>query len=118
DAAVADLVAERFEQIAAGEVLEQRFRAEVDGSQRELRNVALALPGESDSSVLLLAARDVQHGEGAVSSAAATGLLVELAAALGASERRQTVIVVSTSGGPGAGAVRRLLEALSERFEP
>ena len=53
DDAVADLVRERFEEIPAGAVTEQRFEAEVDGESRELRNVLLTLPGEAASTVLI-----------------------------------------------------------------
>jgi len=118
DEAVADLVSERFGQIAAGEVLEQRFEAKLDGEERELRNVTLILPGRSDRSMLLLAARDATGGEGATSSAAATGLLAELAVALGTAERQRTVIVASTTASEGALGVRELLEGLPERYEP
>src|SRR6187455_2860988 len=41
DAAVADLVAARFDEVPAGAVTEQRFDTEVDDETRSLRNVLL-----------------------------------------------------------------------------
>ena len=49
DAAAADLVADRFDEIATGAVSEQRFEAYLDGDDVELRNVLLTLPGEASS---------------------------------------------------------------------
>src|SRR5690606_13825844 len=87
DMAAADFVEENFGQISAGRVHEQRFSADVGGSTRELRNVILVLPGATDESVLVVAGRDSRAGPGATTSAAATGVLLELAAVLGTTER-------------------------------
>jgi hypothetical protein len=118
DLAAADFVEERFGQIAAGRVLEQNFTAEIDGSDRELRNVVLLLPGASDEAVLVLAGRDARVGPGVASSAAATGVLLELANWLGTTERERTLILASTDGASeGAAGAHELLKALPERFE-
>ncbi|HEY8465922.1 MAG TPA: hypothetical protein VIL04_03880 [Solirubrobacterales bacterium] len=119
DLAAADLVEERFAQIPAGRVLEQNFTAEVGGEDRELRNVVLVLPGATDEAVLVIAGRDARVGPGTASSAAATGVLTELAVALGASERERTLILASTDGASeGAAGAHELLRALPERFTP
>lgn len=99
DAASADLVAQRFELVDAGQVSEQRFESSFDGEDVALRNVILTLPGESDSTIVVMAARDSARGPGAASSAAATGVLTELATELGATEHRKTIVLVSTDGG-------------------
>src|SRR5687768_12645465 len=79
DEAVADLVVERFDEIPAGAVAQQRFEAAVDGEPESLRNVLLTLPGDAAATVVVAAGRDADPGPGAASSAAATGILVELA---------------------------------------
>lgn len=116
DAAVADLVAERFEEIPAGAVSEQSFEASYEGSEVELRNVLLTLPGEADSSIVIVAARDSATGPGAATSAAATGILIELAGALGVAGHDKTYVLASTSGAAtGAAGARELVESLPER---
>src|SRR3954452_16427229 len=75
DAAIADLVAGRFDEIPSGAVTEQRFGTEIDGEQRTLRNVLLTLPGDADSTILIVAGRDTTAPPGAASSAAATVIL-------------------------------------------
>ncbi len=64
DVAIADFVAERFDEVAAGAVTEQLYEAEVDGEQVSLRNVAITLPGDADSTIVVLAARDSPSGRG------------------------------------------------------
>jgi hypothetical protein len=116
DEAVADLVVERFSEVAAGAVTEQEFDAEFEGEEVTLRNVLLTLPGDAGSLVVVFAPRDAARGEGAVSSAAATGLLVELAEALGNREHEKTFLLASTSGSTaGAAGARALLDGLPER---
>lgn len=117
DRAAADLVAERFGEIATGRVHQQPWDQRVNGERRELRNVALVLPGRSDESILVVAGRDTRTAPGFVSSAAATGVLVELALELGAADRERTIILASTDGSAeGATGVRRLLDGLPERL--
>jgi hypothetical protein len=107
DSAVADLVSERFSAVGAGIVTEQTFDSSFEGSAVELRNVILTLPGESDRTVVVLAARDSTRPDGAVSSAAATGVLLELAGILGTSEHAKQVVLVSTDGGSAGAAGAR-----------
>jgi hypothetical protein len=115
DNAIADLVATRFDEVPAGAVTEQRFDAEVDDETRSLRNVLLTLPGDASSAVVIAAARDADPGPGAVSTAAATGILVELANALRVSHSK-TFILASVDGSTVGGAgVRELIDGLPER---
>jgi hypothetical protein len=115
DSAIADLVAERFEEILAGAVTEQAFEAEFEGEDVSLRNVLLTLPGETASTVVILAPRDAARGPGAATSAAATGILIELADALRVGHEK-TYVLASTSGtAAGAAGARQLLESLPER---
>jgi hypothetical protein len=115
-AAAADIVSERLEEVASGEVAEQRFEASVDGDDVELRNVLLTLPGTSDRTIVLVAERSAQAGTGAVTSAAATGMLLELAAQAGVSSRESTLIFASIDGaGAESEGIRELVGALPER---
>ncbi len=112
----ADLVRRSFEAVASGSVAEQRFGASVDGEEVELRNVLLTLPGTSDHAVVVLAGRSSREGSGAASSAAATGVLTELAAELGVSGRERTLIFGSIDGADAeTQGARELLEALPDR---
>lgn len=116
DDQLADLVESRFDEIAAGAVSEQSFEAEYEGEQVEMRNVLLTLPGEASSSIVVAAARDSAEGPGAATSAAATGVLIELANALGVAGHDKTYILASTSGSAaGAAGARELLAGLPER---
>ena len=72
---------ERFEEIVSGTVAEQTVDASVDGEDVELRNVLLTLPGTTDRAIVVIAGRDSRgRAPGRASSAAATGVLLELAA--------------------------------------
>jgi hypothetical protein len=114
-AAAADFVRSRFEEIASGQVAEQRFEASVEGDDLDLRNVLLTLPGSTDQAIVILAARDSRAGTGAASSAAATGLLLELATELGVSGRNRTLVLASIDGAEAeAEGARELLDALPE----
>lgn len=116
DAAVADLVAERFGEVAAGSVAEQSFQASYEGEEVGLRNVLLTLPGDPERTVVVLAGRDSPEGPGAATSAAATGVLIELAHTLGLSGHEKTYVLASTSGTTaGAAGARELLDGLPER---
>ena len=99
DAAAASIVAERFRAIPAGSVSEQSFTAELDGDDTELRNVLVTVPGDPNHTIAVIAARDAPRGEGAASSAAATGVLVELAETLGAAGHDSTFVLASTTAG-------------------
>ncbi len=118
DNAAADLVAERFGAVVAGNLGEQTVETTVDGEDVELRNVLLTLPGTSDRAIVLLAGRDSREGDGAASSAAATGVLLELADELAVAGRRRTLILGSTSGASAEGqGARELIKGLPERTE-
>ena len=113
DDAVADLVRERFGAIEGGQVTEQSFDSTFDGEDVTLRNVILTLPGSSESTILVVAARDSAEGTGTTTSAAATATLLGLADDLGRSRRTKTMIFASTSGGSiGAEGAGRLIEEL------
>jgi hypothetical protein len=115
DAAIADLVADRFAAIAGASVSEQEVPASLDGEDVTLRNVILTLAGNGPETVVVLAGRDSRIGPGAASSAAATGLLVELAEGLAATSHDMTYVFASTSGGTaGADGVRGLIDGLLE----
>ena len=115
DDAAADLVAKRFKAIPAGAVSEQPVAADYDGDEVHLRNVILTLPGDSDRTILVIASRDSASGSGAATSAAATGLLIELANALGVTQHERTIVLASTSGSAaGAAGARALTSALPQ----
>jgi hypothetical protein len=116
DAAIADMVAKRFESVAEGQVAEQRFDHSFEGDQVELRNLILTLPGESARSVVVVAARDSASGPGAASSAAATATLLELVDKLRTSRHTKTLVFVSTdSGSDGAAGAREFAERYAAR---
>ncbi|MDX6586628.1 MAG: hypothetical protein QOI31_1101 [Solirubrobacterales bacterium] len=116
DNAVADLVAERFGSVVTGSLGEQTVKATIDGEETELRNVLLTLPGESDHAIVVIAGRDTREGEGAPSSAAATGVLLELMNQLSVAGRNRTLILASTSAASAEGqGARELIEALPGR---
>lgn len=113
DAAVADLVRERFAAIESGEVAVQELDSSFEGSDVTLQNVVLTLPGESEEVLLVLAHRDSASGPGAASSAASTAALIALAEDLGASRRNRTIVVASTAGGSdGADGARELVSSI------
>lgn len=113
DEAAADLVRQNFDQIPAGSVSEQEFSAEVDGDDVDLTNVLVTLPGSADRTIAIVASRDSPQGPGAVTSAAATGVLVELAQTLGVSGHDATYVLASTTGGEAG--VRAFIEELPSR---
>ena len=55
----------------------------MDGYDVELRNIILTLRGAGERAILIVAGRSSHDEPGVASSAAATGVLVELAAELG-----------------------------------
>jgi peptidase M28-like protein len=111
DEAAANLVAKRFRAIRAGEISEQQYDSDFEGDDVTLRNVLLTLPGETERTIAIVAARDSARGQGAVSSAAATAALLELAQELGATTHAKTLLFASTDGGSdGATGARRLTE--------
>jgi hypothetical protein len=113
DERVADFLIERFKDVRAGAVSEQRFEAEVDGEEVALRNVLITLPGDLGRTIVIVAGRDAPRAPGAASSAAATGALLELAGSLGIGGHDATYVLASTSG--GAAGVEHLVDALLDR---
>jgi Peptidase family M28 len=115
DAAAADLVEERFAEVDGGTVSEQVFDSSYEGEDVSLRNVILTLPGETERTVMVIAGRDSPRGPGAAASAAATGVLIELANVLGNFDHSKTVVLASTDGvADGASGARELAEGLAE----
>jgi hypothetical protein len=118
DAAVADLVEQRFKQAEGGEVSEQTFTGEFDGDAVDLRNVILTLPGDSARTLVLLAPRDSASGPGAASSAAATATLLELVNELSTLSHTKTLVFVSTDGSTaGAQGAREFAQNYPQRAE-
>lgn len=115
-AAARDFVVERLAAVGTGELMRQRFEAELGGRRVAMENLVLVLPGASDRRVVAMARRDSAEPPGAVSSAAATGALLEMAAAAGAARHRKTLIFVSTEGAAAGGAgARRFAERFPRR---
>ena len=112
DSAAADLVAKRFDAVPAGAVSEQRFDGRV--RRRRRRRCATSCspcPGDGTSTIVVAAARDSPRAPAAASSAAATGVLLELADALGERQHERTFVLASTSGSAtGATGMRELLD--------
>jgi hypothetical protein len=114
DAEAARIVAEHFDQVRAGSVAERSHEDTVDGEQVELSSVYLTLPGNTPEAIVVLADRAAAEGTGSSSSAAATGVLVELASAVGLAGHERTLILVSTSDASvGAEGVKELLDSLA-----
>ena len=116
DEETADLVAQSFGEVAAGAVSEQRFDADYNGDQVSLRNVVLTLPGDGPNTIVVTAPRDSADPPGAASSAAATGILLELARSLGERQHERTFVVASTSGSEaGEAGIRELIDGVADR---
>ncbi len=83
DEASAKFVRERFAAVQGGELAQQPFDTSVDGADVRTSNVVLTIPGASEQTLLVVAPRDTIAGDGATTSASATGALLTLAEALG-----------------------------------
>ncbi len=109
DDVAADIVQRSFERVRGGEVSNQRFSS--DGV--EMRNVVLRLPGANDRTVALVAPRDSDGATGATTSAAATGILMELATELGATSHGASLVLASTDGSTaGAAGAKELASSV------
>jgi hypothetical protein len=116
DEQAAEVVRKSFEDLSGGTVSEQTYDSSYAGDDVSLRNVLLTLPGTSPSTIAVVAARDSAIQPGAVSSAAATGVLIELARALSATDHTETIVLVSTDGGAdGASGARTFLDDYADR---
>ncbi len=100
DATAADIVERVFAQVHGGQVTNQTFSSD----DVAMRNVVLTLPGANDRVVGLVAPRDTSDGPGATTSAAATGILMELATELGATSHGATLVIASTDGSTAGAA--------------
>jgi hypothetical protein len=111
DAATADLVAASFE--------ERGFDVEVDEfseSGHELRNVIATRTGSERERIVVMAARDADSIPDAAGSAADTGALLQVAAALEGRAPRKTVVLASVDGSTlGEAGARRFAETDADR---
>src|SRR4029077_5371513 len=79
DNAMAEQVKQQFSAIDGASVSEQRFSGSFHGRDLDLRNLIAPRPGESNRQIALIAPRDVAQGSGAVTSAAATAAILQIA---------------------------------------
>src|SRR3954454_18091820 len=110
DNAMADQVAQQFKSIDGAPVAEQRFSGSFRGHDVDLRNLIATLPGESDRQIALIAPRDVARGSGAVTTAASTAAMLQIANSFSGSSHHKTLVFVSTDGSSiGAQGARRFI---------
>lgn len=110
DNAMAEQVRAQFSSIDGATVSEQRFDGTFHGHDVQLRNLIATLPGESNRQIALIAPRDVARGSGAVTSAAATAAMLEIANSFSGSAHHKTLVFVSTDGSSiGALGARRFV---------
>src|SRR4051795_4334791 len=98
DQRLADQVKSHFSAIQDATVSEQTFDGSFGGNDVHLRNLIATLPGESNRQIALIAPRDVAEGSGAVTSAAATAALLEIADGFSGASHHKTLVFVSTDG--------------------
>ncbi len=116
DQLLAGLVQARFGAIAGSELSEQRFTAEYQGHDVDLRNLIVVLPGSSDREVALIANRDAAAGTGAASTIASTAALLEIASSYSGTTHTKTLVFVSTDGDSlGNAGVRHFIGGYSDR---
>jgi len=115
DDALAERVKAEFSSIGGATVSEQSFDGSFRGHDVELRNLIATLPGESSRQIALIAPRDVARGSGAVTSAAATAAMLEVAGSFSGSSHHKTLIFVSTDGSSiGALGAKRFVRDYSD----
>src|SRR3954453_22150920 len=115
DNAMADQGAQQFKSIDEATVAEQRFSGSFRGHDVDLRNLIATLPGESDRQIALIAPRDVARGSGAVTTAAATAAMLEIADSFSGTSHDKTLVFVSTDGSSiGAQGTRRFIRDYSD----
>ena len=113
DRKVAAEVRDRFEEVEGGSVAVQDFDSSYRGEDVGLQNVILTIPGASDRTILVVAARDSDRTLGAATSASATAELLGLADALASRRHERTIVLASTDGGvEGAEGARKLVDGL------
>src|SRR3954462_10828888 len=110
DAAMGDQVKQQFSAIDGATVAEQKFSGSFNGKDVDLRNLIATLPGESNRQIAVIAPRDVARGSGAVTTAASTAAMLEIANSFSGSSHQKTLVFVSTDGSSiGALGVKRLI---------
>ncbi len=115
DERMADQVKSQFSAIDGATVSEQRFDGSFKGHDVHLRNLIATLPGESNRQIALIAPRDVAEGSGAVTSAASTAAMLEIADSFSGASHHKTLIFVSTDGSSiGALGAQRLISEYSD----
>jgi hypothetical protein len=115
DNAMADQVKQHFSAIDGATVAEQRFGGTFRGHHVDLQNLIATLPGESDRQIALIAPRDVAQGSGAVTTAAATAAMLNIAEGFSGSSHRKTLVFVSTDGSSiGALGAKRFIRDYSD----
>src|SRR3954453_17112819 len=110
DEAMAQQVKQQFSGIEGATVSEQSFGASFHGHDVDLRNLIATLPGQSNRQIALIAPRDVARGSGAVTTAAATAAMLEIANTFSGTSNQKTLVFVSTDGSSlGAQGARRFI---------
>src|SRR5829696_6377722 len=115
DEAMAEQVKQQFAGIEGATVSEQSFGGSFQGSDVDLRNLIVTLPGESNRQIALIAPRDVARGSGAVTTAAATAAMLEIAGTFSGTSHQKTLVFVSTDGSSiGALGSKRFIRHYSD----
>jgi hypothetical protein len=115
DNAMADQVKAQFSAIDGATVSEQRFDGSFRGHDVHLRNLIATLPGESNRQIALIAPRDVAEGSGAMTSAASTAAMLEIANSFSGAAHHKTLVFVSTDGSSmGALGAKRFIGDYSD----
>src|SRR3954447_529012 len=115
DNAMAEQVKQRFSAIDGATVSEQSFGASFNGRDVDLRNLIATLPGESNRQIALIAPRDVAQGSGAVTSAAATAAMLQIADSFSGTAHHKTLVFVSADGSSmGALGTKRFISDYSD----
>lgn len=115
DNAMAEQVKTSFSEIDGATVSEQRFDSSFHGHAVHLRNLIATLPGESNRQIALIAPRDVAEGSGAVTTAAATAAMLEIAQDFSGTAHHKTLVFVSTGGSSiGALGAKRFVHDYSD----
>jgi hypothetical protein len=115
DNAMAQQVKAQFTGIDGATVSEQRFDGSFHGNDVHLHNLIATLPGESNRQIALIAPRDVAEGSGALTSAASTAAMLEIANSFSGSSHHKTLVFVSTDGSSiGALGVKRFISDYSD----
>ena len=115
DNTLADQVKTHFSEIEGATVSEQSFDSSFRGHDVHLRNLIATLPGESNRQIALIAPRDVARGSGALTSAADTAAMLEIAESFSGTSHHKTLVFVSTDGSSiGALGAKRFVRDYSD----